>query len=66
MAFRMWKQISGGTKGRGGGEAEGFRGGAARGSLTHGCDHTGRVVWGERETGGRVHGCGGGQHVAGV
>lgn len=41
-------------------------GGAARGVLTHGCDHTGRVVWGEGEAGGRVHWCGGGQHVAGV
>lgn len=37
-----------------------------REALTHSCDHTGRVVGGEREARGRVHGCGGGQHVAGV
>ena len=71
--FRMWKQVSRGTEGRGGGggggggEAEGMGGvAAAQGRLTHGCDHTGGVVGGEREAGGRVHGCGGGQHVAGV
>lgn len=34
--------------------------------LTHGGDHTGRVVGGKREAGGGVHGCGRGQHVAGV
>lgn len=36
------------------------------GGLTHGCDHTGGVVGGKGEAGGGVHGCGGGQHVAGV
>lgn len=36
------------------------------GALTHGCDHTGGVVGGKREARRWVHGCGGGQHVAGV
>lgn len=50
MSFGIWKQVSGGTEGYGGGEAEGSRGGAAREGLPHGCDHTGRVVWCEWET----------------
>lgn len=36
------------------------------GTLTHGGDHTGRVVRSEGEAGGRVHRRGCGQHVAGV
>lgn len=36
------------------------------GTLTHGGDHTGRVVRSEGEAGGRVHRRGRGQHVAGV
>lgn len=69
--FRIWKQVSRGTEGcggGGGGEAEGSGGGrrSTGGGLTHSCDHTGRVVGGEWEARGRVHGCGGGQHVAGV
>lgn len=63
--FRIWKQVSRGTEGGcGGGEAEGSGGDAALGGLTHSCDHTGRVVGGEWEARGRVHGCGGAQHVA--
>lgn len=36
------------------------------GPLTHGGDHTGRMVRSEGEAGRRVHRCRGGQHVAGV
>lgn len=68
LSFGIQKQVSRGTEGCGGGrgEAEGSWVVQREDGLTHGCDHTGGVVRGEWEARGRVHWCGGGQHVAGV